>query len=62
MSGTAYVLLFSTIVCLAFGATSIAVAARERERGSAAWAWILPGVAGVILLVGCAVRLLVFVA
>lgn len=54
---SAYVLLLSSIVCLAVGATSIAVAIRERGRGSAAW--LLPGVAGVLLLVGCAIRLIV---
>lgn len=59
MSGTAYALLFSTIMCIAVGAVSIAVAVRERGRGSAAW--MLPGAAGVLLLVGCVVRL-IFIA
>ena len=63
MSGLALALLFSSIVCVAVGATSIAVAARERGRGSAAWAWVLPGAAGILLLlVGCAVRLLIVAA
>ncbi|QIN77992.1 hypothetical protein GBA65_05065 [Rubrobacter marinus] len=62
MSGIALALLFSTVVCVAVGATSIAVAVRERGRGSAAWAWLLPGVAGVVLLVGCAVRLVLIAA
>lgn len=62
MSAISYVLLFSSIVCAAVGAISIAVAARERGRGSAAWAWLLPGVAGVLLLVGCLVRLVVVIA
>ena len=59
MSAVAFVLLLSSIVCVAVGATSLAVAVRERGRGAAAWAWLLPGVAGVLLLVGCAVRLVV---
>ena len=62
MSGIALALLFSSIVCVAVGATSIAVASRERGRGSATWAWMLPGVAGVLLLVACAVRLVVLAA
>ena len=62
MSGIALALLFSSIVCVAVGATSIAVALRERGRGSATWAWMLPGAAGVLLLVGCAVRLIVLAA
>lgn len=62
MNATSYVLLFSSIVCAAIGATSIAVASRERGRGSATWAWLLPGVAGVLLLVVCLVRLIVVVA
>lgn len=60
MSGTAYALLFSSITCLVVGAASIAVAARERGRGSAAW--LLPGVAGVLLLAGFVIRLIVIAA
>ena len=60
MSGTAYALLFSTIMCIAVGAVSIAVAVRERGRGSAVW--MLPGAAGVLLLVGCVVRLILIAA
>ena len=62
MSGIAFALLFSSIVCVTVGATSIAVTFRERGRGSAAWSWMLPGAAGVLLLVGCAVRLVVLAA
>ena len=62
MSAAAYVLLISSVVCLAVGATSLAVAVRERGRGSATWAWTLPGAAGVLLLVACAVRLVAFTA
>lgn len=60
MSGTSYALLFSTITCLVVGSVSIAVAVRERGRGSAMW--LLPGAAGVLLLAGCAVRLVVIAA
>ena len=62
MSGASYVLLFSSLLCVAVGATSIAVAVRERGRGSALWTWLLTGTAGVLLLVGCAVRLAVIAA
>lgn len=60
MSGTSYALLFSTIMCVVVGSVSIAVAARERARGSAAW--LLPAVAGVLLLIGGAVRLIIIAA
>ncbi len=59
MSGAAYLLLFSSILCAVIGAMSLAVAVRERKRGSATWAWLLPGAFGVLLVVGCAVRLMV---
>jgi hypothetical protein len=62
VSGASYVLIFSSIVCAAVGVISIAVAARERGRGSATWAWLLPGVAGVLLLGGCVIRLVIVVA
>ena len=60
MSGTSYALLFSTIMCLVVGSVSIAVALRERGRGSAMG--LLPGAAGILLLVGCAGRLRVLAA
>ncbi len=52
-------LLLSSIVCTVIGVMSIAIAFRECERGSAAWAWLLPGMFGAILVVGCLVRLVV---
>lgn len=57
MSGAFYVLLYSSIICAFVGALSIAVASRERRRGSSGWGWLLPGAFGVILLVVCALRL-----
>ena len=50
-------LLLSSVVCAAVGALSVAVAVRERRRGSAAWP--LPAAFGVLLVVGCLVRLAV---
>ena len=59
MSGAAYLALFSSLLCTVIGAMSLAVATRERKRGSAVWAWLLPGVFGVLLVIGCALRLAV---
>ncbi len=50
------VLLFTSILCVLMGVLSLAVAFREIERGSRAW--LLPGVGGVLLAVGCLVRLI----
>ncbi len=50
------VLLLSSIVCVVIGVLSLAVVFREIERGSRAW--LLPGVCGVLLAVGCLVRLI----
>ena len=33
----------TTALCLVIGAFSLAIAARERRRGSPAWAWVVPG-------------------
>ena len=59
MTASGYLLLFSSILCAVIGAMSIAIAVRERRRGSAPWAWLLPGVFGVLFAVGCVVRLAV---
>jgi len=59
VSGAAYLVLFPSILCAVIGAMSIAVAVRERRRGSAAWAWLLPGAFGILLMIGCVVRLAV---
>ena len=59
MSGgeVAGVLAFlTTAICLIIGVFSVLIAARERRRGSAAWAWIVPGIGGTVLLVLCLLR------
>ena len=54
---TAGILAFGTTAfCLAIGVMSVLIAARERRRGSAAWAWVVPGVGGVVLLAACLLR------
>ncbi len=42
---------------LLIGVLSLMVARRERRRGSPAWAWMLPGVAGVVIILWGLVRL-----
>ncbi len=49
------VLLFMSILCAVIGVLSLAVTFREIEHGSRAW--LLPGVGGALLAVGCLVRL-----
>ena len=46
----------TTVFCLGIGVFSVAIAARERRRGSAAWAWVVSGVGGVVLLAACILR------
>ncbi len=46
----------TTALCLVIGGFSLAIAARERRRGSPAWAWVVPGVGGAALLVACLLR------
>ena len=46
----------TTAFCLVIGVMSVLIAARERRRGSAAWAWVVPGVGGIVLLVACFLR------
>jgi hypothetical protein len=48
--------LGTTALCLVIAAFSLAIAARERRRGSPAWAWLVPGVGGAALLAACALR------
>ena len=59
MSGAACLVLFSSLLCAVIGVMSLAIAIRERRRGSAVWAWLLPGAFGVLLMIGCVVRLAV---
>lgn len=49
--------IFASGLGLLIGVLSLAVARRERRRGSPAWAWVLPGAAGVILILWGLIRL-----
>ena len=53
------VLLFSSLMCALVAAVSINVALTERRRGSTFW--LLPGAFGVLLVIACLVRVLVWV-
>ena len=46
----------TTAICLVIGVFSVLIAWREHRRGSAAWAWVVPGVGGAVLLVACVFR------
>ncbi len=41
---------------LLIGVLSLMVARRERRRGSPKWAWVLPGVAGVVIILWGLIR------
>ena len=51
------VVLFSSAINAVIGVFGLLVAQRERRRGSAWWAWVLPGTFGVLLLVVGLLRL-----
>ena len=51
------VVVLSSVISAVIGVFGLLVAERERSRGSAWWAWVLPGVFGVLLLVIGLVRL-----
>jgi uncharacterized membrane protein len=51
------VVVFSSAIIAAIGVFGLLVAQRERRRGSAWWAWVLPGIFGVLLLVVGLLRL-----
>lgn len=51
------VVVFSSAIIAAIGVFGLLVAQRERRRGSAWWAWVLPGTFGVLLLVVGLLRL-----
>ncbi len=51
------VVVFSSAITTAIGVFGLLVAQRERRRGSAWWAWVLPGTFGVLLLVVGLLRL-----
>ena len=51
------VVVLSSVVAGVIGAFGLLVAERERSRGSAWWAWVLPGAFGILLIVIGLVRL-----
>ena len=51
------VVVFSSAISAVSGVFVLLVAQRERRRGSAWWAWVLPGTFGVLLLVVGLLRL-----
>lgn len=50
--------VLASVVGILIGVLGLIIARRERRRGSAAWAWLLPGVAGVLIILWSLVRLL----
>ena len=52
------VLLFSSVLCALVATLSLNIALEERRRGSAAW--LLPGAFGVLLVIVCLVRVMVW--
>ncbi len=59
MTRSEAVLLFSSVVCALVATVSLNVALAERRRGSAFW--LLPGVFGVLIVIVCLVRVMVWV-
>jgi hypothetical protein len=51
------VVILSSVISAVIGVFGLLVAERERSRGSAWWAWVLPGASGMLLLVVGLVRL-----
>ncbi len=51
------VVVLSSVISGVIGVFGLLVAERERSRGSAWWAWVLPGAFGVLLIVVGLVRL-----
>jgi hypothetical protein len=51
------VVVLSSAVAAVIGVFGLLVAEREHSRGSAWWAWVLPGVFGLLLIVIGLVRL-----
>ena len=52
------VVILSSAVSAVIGVFGLLVAERERKKGSAWWAWMLPGAFGMLLLVVGLVRLI----
>ena len=51
------VVVLSSVISAVVGVLGLLVAERERSRGSAWWAWVLPGAFGMLLIVVGLVRL-----
>jgi uncharacterized membrane protein len=51
------VVALSSVISAVIGVFGLLVAERERRKGSAWWAWVLPGTFGVLLIVVGLVRL-----
>ena len=51
------VVVLSSAISAVIGVFGLLVAQRERRKGSAWWAWVVPGAFGVLLLVVGLVRL-----
>ncbi len=49
--------VLTSMVGILIGTLGLIIARRERRRGSAAWAWLLPGALGVLLIVWSLLRL-----
>jgi hypothetical protein len=49
--------VLSSVTSAVIGVFGLLVAERERSKGSAWWAWVLPGTFGVLLIVVGLVRL-----
>jgi hypothetical protein len=49
--------ILSSVISAVIGVFGLLVAERERSKGSRWWAWVLPGVFGVLLIVIGLVRL-----
>ncbi len=52
------VVILSSLISAVIGVFGILVAQRERRRGSAWWAWVVPGTFGLLLIVLGLLRLL----
>jgi hypothetical protein len=51
------VVMLSALISAVIGVLGLLVAEREYRKGSAWWAWVVPGAVGVLLLVTGLVRL-----
>jgi hypothetical protein len=51
------IVVLSSVISAVIGIFGLLVSERERRRGSAWWAWVVPGAFGVLLIVVGLVRL-----